>query len=48
MPADQLLRSTEFRDAGYWGDDTLPAVIDSPTTRPATPCQSPRRRTTRI
>src|SRR6516164_7769561 len=28
MPTDQLLRSAEFRDAGYWGDDTLPAVID--------------------
>ena len=28
MPTDQLLRSIEFRDAGYWGDDTLPAVID--------------------
>ena len=28
MPTDQLLRSAEFREAGYWGDDTLPAVID--------------------
>jgi non-ribosomal peptide synthetase component E (peptide arylation enzyme) len=27
-PSDQLLRSAEFRKAGYWSDDTFPAVID--------------------
>src|SRR6202050_3878476 len=26
--SDQLLRSAEYRDAGYWGDDTFPQVVD--------------------
>jgi non-ribosomal peptide synthetase component E (peptide arylation enzyme) len=26
--SDQLLRSAEYRDAGYWGDDTFPGVVD--------------------
>jgi non-ribosomal peptide synthetase component E (peptide arylation enzyme) len=26
--SDQLLRSAEYRQAGYWGDDTFPVVID--------------------
>lgn len=28
MTSDQLLRADEFRAAGYWGDDTLPAIVD--------------------
>jgi cyclohexanecarboxylate-CoA ligase/acyl-CoA synthetase len=28
MQSDQLLRATEYRNAGYWGDDTLTTVID--------------------
>jgi FkbH-like protein len=28
MPSDQFLRSAEFHNAGFWGDDTLPDVID--------------------
>lgn len=28
LPSGQLLRSAEFREAGHWGDDTLPEVID--------------------
>ena len=26
--SDQLVRSAEYRDAGYWNDDTFPGVVD--------------------
>src|SRR3984957_20640159 len=26
--SDQLLRSAEYRDAGYWDDDTFPGIVD--------------------
>lgn len=28
MTSDQMLRAAEFRTAGYWGDETLPAIVD--------------------
>jgi cyclohexanecarboxylate-CoA ligase/acyl-CoA synthetase len=28
MTSDQMLRAAEFRAAGYWGDETLPAIVD--------------------